>query len=470
MRGNWQWAGVAALFLGTYAAVATAGPTVIFSNIQTSPTSDVPGLPGEKFRTGTGNMFERPYLSPDGSRWIFRARLEGAALTADEIIVVGGGTNGAGANVVLREGTATFFDGSINWNTIDSAMGINDSGSFAFTADTTAATTMDDVVVRWSGGGWELIAREGSPIPGHPDSLSWGSANDSIHILANGDVRFRSATLPGATTQQLLWNAVDLNNGTLIAQTDVTVPAGQLVPPPQTIDLLTANRFRSDATGANFIYHGDLNGPTTTDLFIIVNRDVVAQEGVPLPNSGFAENVSTFSADNGSQQISPYNGHYIFRGSNQGTNADWVYLDGQVVATKGAPIFPGATEVWDDARYAPGYFLNVVNSHGDFVIGGLTNSPDDTRDAVLVYNNEFVLVREGDPVDVSGNGLFDDDAYIRVFNNDDAVLTDDGWFYFTADLQNGAGQSIGQAYLVLLVPEPTAMMLLGFAGVLIRRR
>ena len=75
-------------------------------------------------------------------------------------------------------------------------------------------------------------------------------------------------------------------------------------------------------------------------------------------------------------------------------------------------------------------------------------------DAVLVYNNEFVIARQGDPVDLDGNGLFDDGVYINVFNNDDSFLTDDGWYFFTATLWDAAHNDLGQAYMAIQVPEP----------------
>jgi hypothetical protein len=91
--------------------------------------------------------------------------------------------------------------------------------------------------------------------------------------------------------------------------------------------------------------------------------------------------------------------------------------------------------------------------------------------AVLVLNGTTEVLREGDPVDVNGNGLFDDDAFLSVFNNDDSFLTDDLKYYFNADLRNGAGTSIGQAFLVAQVPEPSSLALFALAaGLLLRRR
>jgi hypothetical protein len=91
--------------------------------------------------------------------------------------------------------------------------------------------------------------------------------------------------------------------------------------------------------------------------------------------------------------------------------------------------------------------LNTPNNCGDYIVGGVTNSADTNANAVLVFNGKVVVAREGDPVDLNGNGLDDDSTFISVFNNDDSVLTDGRVYYFNADLRDGAGVSLGQAFL-----------------------
>lgn len=453
-------------------SACAAWPTVIFSNIATSPTSDVPGLAGVKFNPGTSTQFDRPFQSPSGAFWMFGAstNLPG---TENEVIIVGGGLNGAGSGVKIREGTPTFFDAGLNWGFIRTQMGINDAGQFAFSADTSAATATDEVVARFNGNDYELMAREGTQAPGQAPGIGYGGTSNAVHILANGDTRFRTGGLTGATSQYVLYNNSSISTGAIVGQTDVTVPAGQFIAPDQSIDLFTSDRFRSDADGSHYLYHADLNGTTTTDVVMVHNGTVAAQEGVVLPGSGFAAAVALISGDAGSQQISPYNDHYMFRGNNAdgsgATSTDWVYGDGAVRAATDQPIFPGATELYDDAIFSTTFFLNTINSNGDYIIGGVTNAANIDANAVLVYNGLVVLMREGDPVDVDGDGLFDDDAYVSVFNNDDSFLTDDGYYYFNADLRNGAGESIGQAFMVAYVPEPAALGLALLALAALRR-
>jgi hypothetical protein len=68
---------------------------------------------------------------------------------------------------------------------------------------------------------------------------------------------------------------------------------------------------------------------------------------------------------------------------------------------------------------------------------------------VVVWNGT-VVAREGDPVDVDGNGLFDDGAFFGRGNNtlpafqaNDFMLTDSNELYFIGSLNDGAGNDLG---------------------------
>src|SRR5262245_33447047 len=92
--------------LGVLAPVAVAGGpgtvTTLFTNIATSSTSDVPGLPGTKFTTGTSiTIFDRPFVSPNGAHWVIRGDTP-LATTADAVVLYDG-------TLLVQEGTATPF-------------------------------------------------------------------------------------------------------------------------------------------------------------------------------------------------------------------------------------------------------------------------------------------------------------------------------------------------------------------------
>jgi MYXO-CTERM domain-containing protein len=259
----------------------------------------------------------------------------------------------------------------------------------------------------------------------------------------------------------------------------VTSPPGQLIAPAQTVDFMNVDHYASSADGAHHIWAGDLNGPTTTDGIIVVDGNVVVQEGAPLPGGQFPGfNVGIPPAGDKISQMSPNGSHWAHRvpmndGVGAAAQTDVVLRNGTIVAQTNTAISGSSPDLWDDTNFGATFFMNAVNNNGDMVIGGLINA-DASKDAVLVYygaaGNSFLLASEGDAVDLDGNGLFDDNAFIDIFGNDDGVLTTDGHFYFVAALQDQNNVSIGNAFLTLTVPEPTSALLAPLAALALAAR
>ena len=159
--------GIAVVLPAAAAAAAPTIPTVILSNLA-GPTSDVPGMAGAKFNPGTtsSSAFDRPYVSPDGSRWIVGGIIDGSVDL--DALIVGTGDTSAGATVPVKEGDPVPGDASLVYSAIKTQVGINNAGAFAFAADTSAPTGFDDVVARWDGSSFDLVAREGTQAPGQP--------------------------------------------------------------------------------------------------------------------------------------------------------------------------------------------------------------------------------------------------------------------------------------------------------------
>jgi hypothetical protein len=155
-------------------------------------------------------------------------------------------------------------------------------------------------------------------------------------------------------------------------------------------------------------------------------------------------------------------GNWYVRGNNDVSELDWVYSNGAVLAAGGDEIFPAAGENWDDTDFSDLFFLHVGNTAGDFVIGGVTDAASLTN-GVLVVNNETVAVREGDPIDLDGNGMFDDDAFFDTFGNDDAVLTDEGLLYLVATVKDGTNTRIGQGFFEIDLTSIVPVELMSFS-------
>jgi len=128
----------------------TCAPIGIYTDIVDSATSNVPGMPGAKF-----SSFSRPYRSPDGTYWIINNDTD-LPTSEDEVILVK--QQGQPAQIVVQEGVTQLEIGD-SVGLIDQNLSINDTGQFAFATNTDAATTADEVIVKWNGLSFTTVAR-----------------------------------------------------------------------------------------------------------------------------------------------------------------------------------------------------------------------------------------------------------------------------------------------------------------------
>jgi hypothetical protein len=415
------------LDLGTSWPPGTARP--LYTNLPGDPTADVPGLPGAHFQPGTGTThFDRIFGSP-GGHWAIVADTD-LATTEDEILF-------ADDQVLAREGTPTPWSPAENYGLFDTALGVSDTGVVVFANNTDNPTTTADeyIVSVASGVPATVVAQEGQSVGAALPGATWGSTLDSPKISAANDIAFSSDLVLGVPTTE---DDLVYFDGMVVAREGVTVPAGQIG--AEFWENFDIDDLWVDAAGTSWLVQGDLAGATTSDDIVVVDGDVVLQEGVILPGSGFAEPVDAegivgvhMAAD----------GTWYVRGNNDVTELDWIFSNTGVVTSRGEPIHAGATELWSDTEFADCFFLHVGDGNGNFVIGGVSDGPT-TSNGVLVLNDTWVIAREGQAFDLDGNGLFDDDTFFNTFGNDDGYLSDGGFFYFTATIQDGADVTIGQ--------------------------
>ncbi|MBX3385177.1 MAG: hypothetical protein KF768_01255 [Phycisphaeraceae bacterium] len=455
-------------------ATAAAAPfaSAIFAEV--GPKAVVPGLPNNLF-----TAFDRPYRSLNGQHWIITAIINTGAAATDEVVLVGSGTTGT---LVAQEGVTLINGLVIRSGSIDQTASINDSGAYAFAANfdlvpSISGSLVADAIVTGDPMNPPTRAlRSFDPVPSLTD-IGWGTTISSIGISNTGNLSARTTFLRGINGASNPATTVDSglfrNSGAIMDAREGdagTAPSGQDGGGTLTWQNFRAEDYTVDASGNNWFAIGDLAG-TVNDDVAVYNNVVVLQEGID--STGLGSNIATGTTGIRSGSILP-NGQWWAYGSNVDGN-DWVILGDNavtksVIAQRGDEIFPGAGESWSDSIFAQTFFAFAADNDGNYVVGGVTDNADVARNAVLVYNGLSVILREGDQVDIDGNGILDDDAFISVFNNDDLFLAGD-MLYFTADLVNAAGGSLGQAYMVVRVPAPSALGLLGLSALVgLRRR
>ena len=400
----------------------------VFSTISGHPTEPVPDLPGVFFSLGC----DKPARSPNGELWITTCET-----TQDEVIIVG---DHCSVSTLAQENITTVGVPGEHVGFFDSDVTINDNGQFVFATNTDGSSTADEVIVRWNGSAFGVIAREGDFAA--PTTFNYGSVLDSPRILQNGQVWFEGDTTNSTDFDEYLF---EKNGNAVRLQEGVSIPTGQAAG-PEAWDNFDAGDLWLDATGLNYLVQGDLEGDTTMDNIVALNNNVVLQEGVILPGSSFTS-PPTAPDYVGLSSV----GDWFARGDNA-DGQDWVLMNGAVIGATDDSII-GGPEQYDDAPYSACFFLFGSNNAGDYIVGATSNAGEDASNAVLVLNGDTIISREDDPIDLDGNGLLDDSVRIRTYGNDDLILTEDLQAYFTCTMRDindgGSNTDIGDAYLRL---------------------
>lgn len=457
--------------LAAGASVGSAGaqsiPTVLFSNLSGDPSTAVPVEAGGSPLNFTN--FVRPYVSPNGAHW---AMVAGNPGSASRNILLVGSTSGLGASgnagafastrAVIVAGQAApvgapWVDGE-NFETMRRNISVNNSGQVAFSANTSAATNADEVLVRMEPlvtgvpASFTLLAREGDPAFGlGPDGVTLGGTIDSVSMTQTGVVSFYS-TLTGAPTAE---NTAIWFGQTLVARKGVTIPTGQFDDPGAVINELRDSRYYRSPEGDRWIEGVTLATDAARDRAIVVNGAVVMQEGSILPGSGFEFPVGTSPSGGVGETNMGMDGSFFVRGVNTAISQFWVTRDGEVVAKVGDPLVPCGFESWSIRPFTPAvYFTSIGNGVGDFIVGGASDVFDERLSGVLVLNGRKVVLRSNDPVDLNGDGVAEPNVFIRNFFFDDAALTNDLKLLVVVNLKDENDVQIGKALLIKQLSRP----------------
>lgn len=444
-------AAVTALFV---AGSAAAMPTAVYTSIPGDPTSHIPGLgPTREFRG-----FYKLYRSAYGRKIIFRSRseqflIENGPVIYNQITPAGAVTG----NALFDVGDPTPWSPGNTLNTVGEMMGVTDDGRCAID---TIDSIGDRYIILGNTGNWSVAAKEGDPIPGVPGA-TYGIILHETHVTNDGKVGMQSLNSGGLPTNS---NVIELFDGQVVSREGVTIPAGQAMGQANPMEFYDFQSYYHDATGDNYMYAGDTNGDPNSDFVVVVNGTVRLQENQLISFVPLFGPIATGTLNGIREMHMESNGDWFVRGGNS-NGQDWVVRNGTVISKTADPIFAGSGETWSDLRDTATYFLHVGNNRGDVVIGGRTSAAVNL-DGVLVFNNQSVLARSSDAVDVNGDNLANDDAFIAAFRTDRAVLNDDGWLFFVVLLRRGNGADLGEALLKVraFVPPPACAADTNFDG------
>lgn len=438
---------VAALVGAAVAMPALAQIDVIYTKISGHPTAVVPGakdLAGNPVATDFRAM-ENLFGSPDGTRWFLKGRTQlGSDL--ETVLLLGGGDSGT---ALVQEGQPAVGGGFYDF--IGSGVGrFDDVNNAAFSVrcravqEGSGSLPNGHRVLRYtqSSGALSLAFAQGDPYTGLQDTNPSGdelvgNSVGSIHLLNNGLIGCQDSTIVNIHTSR---RPAIFYYPAMFQQRNVTSVNALGGLGSRLWDTLDANEFQTTTEGGFWIAQGAVMGNGDTPTVLVVNGNAVLQENEPI-SGGPVIMGDVF------QTVLAASGEWISRGrDNSGSTAaapDWVVLGGFLRTTTGQPITVGSIETW-----GPVISAVTVDNAGNFAVIGNTVGAEPSNDTVLVYNNQTVLMREGDRVDLNDNGLPDDDAFIGRGNNTlDAfsannVFIGDGHVYVIANLRDGAGNDL----------------------------
>jgi hypothetical protein len=414
-------------------------PRAVMSTVAGHSTSAVPGFPANRF-----TAINRYFGSPSGNRFIVKA-VSDLPTTDNDILLVGvDGPGGMTLSVVGREGQPATFapNATETLGIFDAICRINDAGQYVFGTNTNnAPTASDEYIVKFDGTQWVTVSREDDPVPALP-GFTYGCCARSCNITSDGRIAFmaQGLRLGDGTTPDIL-----VQDGILLARTGVTVPQGQPGGGADPWFIFDIDRLFASGDGETYVQLGSLPGDVRV---LVVGNTVAIQEGHPVPDTAFTSPVSNIL-----QTWMEANGTWFCRGINA-DGQSWLVRNGQVIVKTGDPIFEGATENWIPVATFFWHFA-IENAQGDRVIAGATNNPNSLFNTIAVWNNTSVILREGDPIDLNGNGQADDNAFVLGIENDSSFLTAAREAFISVTLKNGAGTNIGEALVRLPLPPLT---------------
>ncbi len=417
----------------------------MYSKITADPTSNTPWTL-DASGSVTPSKWRRILdftISPDGSQWVVRGESELDSLLR-EMLVLGQSAASPLAAVNLAQ-AGQQVPGEVpgtTWHTFQPVypVSFDSAGNIGIDAKVAIPSLGGRAMVfrRDVAENWTVLVRENDPISGLIDST--GPAGDELVGRTLSGLRlFDDGGLLHATTVKHCALSNDyaiLRDGDLLYQ--VGNPATTLDTGEQLISI-DGSDTGGTPDGSSWFTCGVTDHIDPGSRYVcVIDGEVVIRENATL-GTGVTNDFTLMvrMAVNGDWIAS--GGDSLYQST---TNDDWLVLNGEFLTETGDSI-EGGTE-----RYGHRFFACNLNSNGDWALIAATDESDGGRDTVLVVNG-LVIAREGDPVDLDGNGSFDDGVYIGsgdptapAFKYYQLAITDQGVVYFIANLNDGNGNDL----------------------------
>lgn len=423
---------------------------VLRSNIPSDSTAAIPGYPGIDVTS-----FREIAISPSG-RSIVLATSAGS--TPNHFVLIDDGG-------VLAHGEAAPWTGSdamvLSYSNAD--VGVNDAGHyFVSTLVNEAAGGQRVWIARRTAAGWTGLYDSKSAIPGVPGVFF--SFFGQLNGLANGDVAFSSSVrgVPSDTSKVLL------QPPTILDRIGVTGPADPVTGVVHDV----WSTFNADEhllvtpDGLHRLVRAPVSAhPNVSNEIVAFDGIEVLGEQKVLPGSAYTDPVGSVMG----LHLAP-DGTWSVFGSNDppgsaSPDEHWVVRNGAVVAESGDPILPGDSRAWHDGQgVTQAFFLAASNGIQNYLGGYAKDSITNDLQLVVVLEGDQVVLRAGDPIDLDGNGLFDDDLEFQGFSGSRWATVDrQGRLWMMALLKQSSGTKTYEALLrvsadpiQLVVPPLTA--------------
>lgn len=300
-------------------------------------------------------------------------------------------------------------------------------------------------LVQYEQGAWNIEGEFGDPIPGIGGT--YGTFYDPA-VRADGTVGFMNDNAGGLGFGL---NDFVFGDDTVLARIGTDAPAGQLDGGSATwssFDGTDARRgLRLSHNTPDWMASGVLSNGTRT---VVLNGTVIAQSGFVLPGSGFTQGVLGYEWNS----IDPDGGWWLL-GTNANAREYFAMHDGALYAKSGDPVVAGDARVWTSTAGAP---FEFAASSGDHTyLGGRTTINGNSQSPIITYNGTHVLLEPGDPIDVDGDGDFDENVSFFNLDVQGAGVDSLGRLVLTVSLrQQGSFQN---ATSIIRISPPTAPLL-----------